>query len=639
MPNHDLTRPAVSPVFILVTALIASFFFNGKNLFAFFVAQACLVLALVACLYFAYRDQTKIACTMVTVFVAFMVLWLFLPILWSKIPYLSVITAWWLSAFALAYFIIILSPERKFPYSAFLLTACIAGGLQGLLALYQFFVLESLPNGLFLYQNLLGGFLSLQVFVLSGLFLVLAEKDRRRGFLLLPLLFFLAFMLGFLQSRGVILSFSLGMVFFLGTALYLKTDRRLLFILVVTFLLAFISAEATTLSGMSQRIMTIENPYNAGKSRFVIWQGCFQMIRDYPLWGNGLGTYWLLWPPYRAPSDTSGGYFAHNDYLQFWIEGGLPLIILLLALMCAMAVSFFRTITSPDPERATKIEALSIFAGLIALAIHTVFDFNFYTMPIMILAGAMLGRFDTLNPLGKRYFTLSRMRLRPSLFAACLLLVSVMVLAHFLFMGLSYYYCEKGNGLAAQMRFAEAAASLEKAEKLWTAYDKPLYSHAHLLGSLIRAKGSDGMNEESRRVLCIRAKENLEKAERVNPYRPQTYVIRGLLEESVGGDRSDVMEAYRTALRIDPRYFPARVEYGRYLSQSGQGVAALAVLEEGMVHYYPDDPALIPYYQLTSVLRRQNGDEKGARVLEAKISELEEKSRKERSEKKPSLFF
>lgn len=626
--------------FLLVSALLLSFFFNGRNIYVFLWTMTCLILALVIVLYLAYQKNREIKVSAVTFMVLVLALWLFLSILWSRIPYLSIMTSWWLSAAALVYLIFILAPRKEAIYKAVLVAAFVFGGVQGLLGLYQFFVLENLPNGLFLYKNLLGSFLVLQIFVLSGLFFILPEEKKRNRYLLLSVLFFLAFVVGVIQSRGVYLSLFLSMLLFFGMAYYLQVNRRSLVMLLVTIVLAFVCAELTTLSGMSQRVMTLEDPYSAGTSRFLIWQGCLEMIRAYPLWGTGLGTYWLIWPPYRNPLDTSGGYFAHNDYLQFWIEGGIPLLILLLVLMFVIAVSCYKTMKARELLPARKIEVLSLCAGLFALAIHTFFDFNFYSLPNMILAGLMLGRLDTLCVTKKWRLVLpEKLKLRASVYKTCLLLSSLIVLLFFIFIGLSNYYFEKGNQQFLKINFAGAARSFDISSKLWKSYDRPLYMNASLLIPLVKPVAKEEGNSEKRRDFYIQASQYLQRAEKLNPYRPQTYLTRALLEEANGSAMNVVGGAFEKALKVDPLFFPGRTEYGRYLAQSGQSRKALKILEEGMVYYYLESLPLIPYYQLTSILRRQNGDEAGAKALEEKIATIKEQSRKERSIRQRDWLF
>ncbi len=598
---------------LLVLALLFSFFFNGQNIYAFLVTQICLILALVAVLYFASLSKDSIEISTVIFLLMIIVLWMFVSILWSRIPYLSIITAWWLVVAALVCWIYILAPQKKSIYKILLGAVFVSGFIQGLLALYQFFIQEILPNGFFLYKNLLGSFLVLQVFVLSGLLFILPEEKNRTRYLLLSFLFFLTFIVGIISSRGVYLSLFVSMVLFFGIAHYLQANRRSLATLLVTLVLAFVCVELLTLSGLSQRVMTLADPHSAGTSRFLIWQGCLEMIRDYPLWGTGLGTYWLLWPPYRNPLDTSGGYFAHNDYLQLWIEGGLPLVLLIMVIMSVIAVSFYQTMKANDLSQARKIEALSLFAGLFALTIHTFFDFNFYSLPTMILAGVMLGRLDLLSATKKWHLVLrEKLKISVSVYRFCLLLSGLIIVSFFVFIALSNYYFEKGNKLFLKIEHAGAARSYDISSKLWSSYDRPLYMNASLLVGLVKTGDKGDWNGINRR----------------------------LLEEANGAGIPVVKRAFEKALKVDPLFFQGRTEYGRYLAQSGQSRKALTVLEEGMVHFYTEtDTALIPYYQLTSILRRQNGDEKGAKALEEKIATIKEQSRKERSIRQRDWLF
>ena len=75
------------------------------------------------------------------------------------------------------------------------------------------------------------------------------------------------------------------------------------------------------------------------------------MLMDAPWLGIGLGTYWLYWPTYRHPDDTSGGFYVHNDYLQIWIETGLPGFLLLLAVYVAVFIMFVRLVRHPGRPR------------------------------------------------------------------------------------------------------------------------------------------------------------------------------------------------------------------------------------------------------------------------------------------------
>ena len=60
------------------------------------------------------------------------------------------------------------------------------------------------------------------------------------------------------------------------------------------------------------------------------------MIKEYGLFGTGIGTYFLYFPEFRLAGDNWGAYYAHNDPLQYWIELGVLGPILFYAFVIAV---------------------------------------------------------------------------------------------------------------------------------------------------------------------------------------------------------------------------------------------------------------------------------------------------------------
>jgi O-antigen ligase len=57
--------------------------------------------------------------------------------------------------------------------------------------------------------------------------------------------------------------------------------------------------------------------------RPYFWKDTLVLIKDFPVWGTGLGTYAEIFQKYRT-FDEAWGFlrYAHNDYLQFIAETG-----------------------------------------------------------------------------------------------------------------------------------------------------------------------------------------------------------------------------------------------------------------------------------------------------------------------------
>ena len=115
---------------------------------------------------------------------------------------------------------------------------------------------------------------------------------------------------------------------------------------------------------------------------YTLWQ--------YWPWGSGFGTFV---PVFMANEDldlAQATYLnhAHNDYLEFMIEGGLPAAIALTAALVAISWRIFRVFRQTNIERAP---ALAGFAMLALLAAHSLVDYPLRTDAIAMIAGLALG--------------------------------------------------------------------------------------------------------------------------------------------------------------------------------------------------------------------------------------------------------
>jgi len=115
---------------------------------------------------------------------------------------------------------------------------------------------------------------------------------------------------------------------------------------------------------------------------YTLWQ--------YWPWGSGFGTFV---PVFMANEDldlAQATYLnhAHNDYLEFLIEGGLPAAIALAVALLMISWRIFRVFRETNVERAP---ALTGFAMLVLLAAHSLVDYPVRTDAIAMIAGLALG--------------------------------------------------------------------------------------------------------------------------------------------------------------------------------------------------------------------------------------------------------
>ncbi len=625
----------VSFALLFGTALVGSLFFNGTYIEYFAVSMVALCLLTLVVLWRGYRDAFHVPRSALPLLLTLFWVWLALGLLWSRVPYVSMVNFWWVGSFTFIYWLATLTPqaERCWVWSSravFLIGLLLAG-----MALYQLLVLGGDPRSTFLSRNSHAAILILIAIPASGYFLLASSGKWRIAMgLALSLLFLSIAVTG---SRGVLLSLLLA-VGVVAAVAYRRVPSRRLFGWLAIILGAYLLANFLLQGWLGGRLSSVLEPGSAGHDRFLIWRQALKMALDQPWLGIGLGTFWLFWPPYRHPADSSAGFYVHNDYLQIWIETGLPGLLLLLAVEFVVIAMFVRLLRDPRTTPAARIEAAALVGGLAAIAFHTFFDFDLYIQPILIVIGLILARLQYLysagdpvqyrvlrpaNRVGKRaYYTIS------------LLLILLPVL-YFAALGYSARLTIQARQLAGQARWVEASQALTRAWQLMPTSDLTLITHADLLRQAIPSLPPTALPQ--RKVIYREALAMLVDAERVNPVRPQVGYIRGMLYQQnrdlAGPQWAELaMEGYRQTLRIDPRFYWARVSWAQLLLAQNRVNEARQVLEGGIDYWYAPEPVVFSYYNLTGQLRWHTGDRAGAVALDQKLERIKQSVRAPRSD-------
>lgn len=163
-------------------------------------------------------------------------------------------------------------------------------------------------------------------------------------------------------------------------------------------LLAYvISANLGTDTDIAQRSYTLSQD-SSTSARLMLWQSAIQVALSHPLTGTGWGTFSAIYPAFRSPQEnTTAGVFAHNDYLQFAAEGGMPALLLLLSILLGIAWQLRKSIKL---SRTTAgFESSALLLGVLAIFIHASLNFIFYFAFMNIIAGLYLARAAQLTEL------------------------------------------------------------------------------------------------------------------------------------------------------------------------------------------------------------------------------------------------
>jgi len=175
----------------------------------------------------------------------------------------------------------------------------------------------------------------------------------------------------FTKSRSGIICVGMG-IFFLIFIHYHKHSawKSLVFFLVI-LVLTFVM---TGLTGVLDRfeILSTENFSRVG--RFDMWAETLSIWQDYSLTGSGFNTFERIHPRYKQKPSTLFLEHAHNDYLEFFSEGGV-IAFMLLALFGVLVLKHFFENMKKIPNEIFPLFN-GAFVGMIVFALHEFTDFN-----------------------------------------------------------------------------------------------------------------------------------------------------------------------------------------------------------------------------------------------------------------------
>jgi O-antigen ligase len=160
--------------------------------------------------------------------------------------------------------------------------------------------------------------------------------------------------------------------------------------------LAILWAIGIGLDAVASRFFSISESIS---SRTTLWMDTLRIVRDFPLWGTGLGTFTQVFPSYRSFHLEGLVTHAENDLLQLFSEVGLlggGLMLTLLFFLFLKGCQRVRSLSSRDPQRYIGMGSM---VGILALLLHSLVERN-----IQIPANAFLFTFllAMVHRLGRR---------------------------------------------------------------------------------------------------------------------------------------------------------------------------------------------------------------------------------------------
>lgn len=636
MISSSILKPTKNKVFSLlfIFSLTSALFYTGNNVGLFTVSYILLTLCLSLVLMQRFSKPINISINGIFVSAALLLTWFAISIFTSQIKYLSLYNFFWVGSLIIVFLIFTLHENKDQVWNniwPFILLLVSAWAIYGLV---QYYYLRVPSNATFLNRNSLAALINLALIPASGYFL-LNEKQRPWKTLnnkVLAITLIVLFLTTFIiTSRGGSLSLILGFIIFF-TLLRKHAEKSQLYsffiIVSISFLLASISQYfiADLPSGFTERMASLKDSSEAGNPRFIIWKSLLPLFSEMPWYGLGMGSLWIFWPPYRSANDITAGFFAHNDYMQITLEAGYPGILLLILLFIFILLSFIRTIKNNSDENKLsllhRVELVSLFSALTTFAAHSMFTYNFYILPLLIITGFFLGRFNqliTLKSSTEKTLPALKNNFKPIMFYFSLVGFVIILSSYFLTISFSGYYNDKAKKLMIQKQYQASNELFLKAQTLAPLMDNPFFSHADLLRRSANNLIATNRIKKAQTLLNY-AHIKLDQAEKLNPLRPQIHHIRGLIYAKEQPEKAII--EFGKALKLDPRFLFSRLQLAKVLHKNNQLKKAVEVLYLGVDYNYPVNNIMLEYMKFFAKLSREAGVESYALHLEANIKKF-----------------
>jgi O-antigen ligase len=328
-----------------------------------------------------------------------------------------------------------------------------------------------------------------------------------------------------------------------------------------------------------------------------MWIAAAQMWRDHFWWGVGPAHYNYRIPAYRSERIQMQPDRAHNDYLNLLADWGTVGGVITLAGMTVFGAGLWQTrryVRRVEKEfKSGNSNRLAFYlgaaAGLLALAAHSVVDFNLH-IPANALVGVTLFallagnlRFAT----DKFWFSL---RLPLKIFATAALIAGIF------YLGIQEIRRSRETFWLARAEKSplfspEQSAALEKA----FAAEPQNFDTTYAIGECYRTQSFEGGDDFE--PLAKTAMDWFSRGMKLNPFDSSNYLRYGMCLDWL--ERHDQADAYfNRADALDPNSYFVAANTGWHYVQVGDYAAARPWLRRSLQLQWDDNPIAKSYLDL-----------------------------------------
>jgi O-antigen ligase len=233
-----------------------------------------------------------------------------------------------------------------------------------------------IPFGPYVNRNHFAGFAELMI-PIALVPLVLGKVRRERLFIVS--IFALVPMVAVLlcASRAGIVSFVVEMAFLFVLLAVRRIRSKYVFVGGMVLLCALLAVSWIGVQQVLQRFSNYPTLEVSTGKRAAMRHDSWQIFRDHPVLGTGLGTLQMVFPPYDSFYDGRIVNHSHNDYVEALAETGILGGLCCAAFLAILLMESLKTLGRLGTSFNSALN-LSGLVGCSGLLVHSLFDFNLH---------------------------------------------------------------------------------------------------------------------------------------------------------------------------------------------------------------------------------------------------------------------
>jgi exopolysaccharide production protein ExoQ len=122
-----------------------------------------------------------------------------------------------------------------------------------------------------------------------------------------------------------------------------------------------------------------------------IWRNTLYAIEAHLPWGSGMGTFMPVYTSIEKLETVTDQLVnrAHDDYLEFALEGGIPAIVIMVIVVGCLA--WWAWPWRSDNHLALRSQRICASVGLLVVGLHSIVDYPLRAMSLACIAGLLAG--------------------------------------------------------------------------------------------------------------------------------------------------------------------------------------------------------------------------------------------------------